>query len=59
METIIIDAEWEEIPKTPIEHEVQEAQYKWLDLAIQIEYGYIGICFALKVLAMLFISDCE
>ena len=59
METIIIDAEWEEIPKTPIKHEVQESQYKWLDLAIRIEYGYIGICVALKVLTMLFISECE
>ena len=51
--------QWEEIQKTPIKHEVQESQYKWLDLAIQIEYGYIGICVALKVLTMLFISECE
>lgn len=59
METVIIDAEWEEIPSTPDKQIVQENHYKWIDLALRIEYGYIGLCVALKVLAMLFISECE
>lgn len=59
METVIIDAEWEEIPSTLNKQVVQENRYKWIDLALRIEYGCLGICFALKVLAMLFISECE
>lgn len=59
METVIIDAEWEEIP--PLEDSPKDKfkQYNWLELAIRIEYGYIGLCAVLKVLSMMLISACE
>ena len=59
METVIIDAEWEEIPPIIDYPEGNINQHNWLDLAIQIEYGYIGLCAALKVLSMMLISACE
>lgn len=59
METIIIDAEWEEIPPLEDSPKDKNKQYKWLDLAIRIEYGYIGLCVAIKILSIMLISACE
>ena len=59
METVIIDVEWEEIPPLEDIPEGKTNQHKWLDLAIRIEYGYIGLCVAIKILSMMLISACE
>lgn len=59
METVIIDAEWEEIQPIMDDPEGKINQLKWLDFAIRIEYGYIGLCVAPKVLSMMLISACE
>jgi len=59
METVIIDAEWEELPTKQSEVEVNTKTSNWLDKIIIIEYSYLGVIFGLKILSMLFISECE
>ena len=59
METIIIDAEWEElhlqnnVPKTSVRVS------NWLDKLILIEYFYFGLAFGVKLVSTVFISACE
>ena len=59
METIIIDAEWEEIPLQNNTSETPVRVSNWLDKLILIEYSYFGLAFCVKLVSILFISACE
>lgn len=59
METIIIDAEWEELPLQNNAHEIPVRVPNWLDKLILIEYSYVGLAFGVKLVSTLFISACE
>ena len=59
METIIIDAEWEELPLQNNTSETPARVPNWLDKLILIEYSYFGLAFGVKLVSILFISACE
>ena len=59
METIIIDAEWEEIPLQNNDPKTPVRMPNWLDKLILIEYSYFGLAFGVKLVSILFISACE
>lgn len=59
METIIIDAEWEELPVQNNTSETPARVPNWLDKLILIEYSYFGLAFCVKLVSILFISACE
>ena len=59
METIIIDAEWEELPLQNNTSETPVRMPNWLDKRILIEYFYFGLAFGVKLVSILFISACE
>ena len=59
METIIIDAEWEELHLQNNTSETPVRVPNWLDKLILIEYFYFGLAFGVKLVSTVFISDCE
>lgn len=59
METIIIDAEWEELPLQNNDPKTPVRMSNWLDKLIFIEYSYFGLAFGVKLVSILFISACE
>ena len=59
METIIIDAEWEELPLQNNTSETPVRVSNWLDKLILIEYSYFGLAFCVKLVSTVFISACE
>ena len=59
METIIIDAEWEELPLQNNDPKTPVRMPNWLDKLILIEYFYFGLAFGVKMVSILFISACE
>ena len=59
METIIIDAEWEELPLQNYDPKTSVRMSNWLDKLILIEYSYFGLAFGVKLVSILFISACE
>ena len=59
METIIIDAEWEELPLQNNDPKTPVRMSNWLDKLILIEYSYFGLAFCVKLVSTLFISACE
>ena len=59
METIIIDAEWEEIPLQNNTSETPVRVPNWLDKLILIVYSYFGLAFGVKLVSTVFISTCE
>ena len=59
METIIIDAEWEELHLQNNTSEAPVRMPNWLDKLILIEYSYFGLAFGVKLVSILFISACE
>ena len=59
METIIIDAEWEELPLQNNTSETPVRVPNWLDKLILIVYSYFGLAFGVKLVSILFISACE
>ena len=59
METIIVDAEWEELPLQNNTSETPARMSNWLDKLILIEYSYFGLAFCVKLVSILFISACE
>ena len=59
METIIIDAEWEELPLQNNDPKTSVRVSNWLDKLILIEYSYFGLAFGVKLFSILFISACE
>ena len=59
METIIIDAEWEELPLQNNTSETPVRMPNWLDKLILIVYSYVGLAFGVKLVSILFISACE
>ena len=59
METIIIDAEWEEIPLQNNTSETPVRMPNWLDKLILIDYFYFGLAFAVTLVSTVFISACE
>ena len=59
METIIIDAEWEELPLQNNSSKTPVRMPNWLDKLILIEYFYFGLAFGVKLVSTVFISACE
>lgn len=56
METIIIDAEWEELPLRNNTSETPVRMPNWSDKLILIEYSYFGLAFGVKLVSTVFIS---
>lgn len=59
METVIIDAEWEDLPVKQAMPDASTKLSKWLVKVIAIEYACFGLAFGLKAFSTLFISACE
>lgn len=57
METIVIDAEWEEITDE-VKVETPKPKRDLIDTLIAIEYSYFGIALSAKLFPILFISEC-
>lgn len=57
METIIIDAEWEEITDK-VKVETLNPKRDLIDTLIAIEYSYLGVALSAKLFPILFISEC-